>query len=171
MSRLTLTQYALEGRGHVIGPENRDVRLRRRTEIVEGVEHAIAALGHQCSAVQIHAAHAFGRPVGVTTEQRIIIGGAQEADDAELLHQLIQESLRAAFVENPALQIAFDIDVQECRDAANRHRSAVGFLDGAEIGEISPLKRVMCVRGRLRYVTIVKLCHRSEVPERAHLLG
>ena len=91
-----LDAIALEGRGHVTGPENRNVRLGRRAEGVERVQHAIAALGHQRAAVEIHAADAFGRPVGITAEQRIIIRRAQEPDDAKLLHQLVPKLLRAA---------------------------------------------------------------------------
>ena len=166
-----LDAVALEGRRHVVRPENRDVRFGRRAEIVERVQHAIAALGHQRASVQIHAADAFGRPVGIAAEQRVIIGRAEEADDAELLHQLVPELLRPRFVENAVLQVALDVDVQEARDAADRHRRAVGFLDRAEIGEISPLERFLRIRSRLRYVVTVELCHRGQILERAHLLG
>ena len=135
------------------------------------MQHAVAALGHQGAPVQIHAADAFGRPVGIAAEQRIIIRRAQEPDDPELLHQLIPELLRPRFVQDAALQVALDIDIQEARDASDGHRRAVGFLDRAEIGEISPLKGFLRIRGGLRYVAAVELRHRGQVLERAHLLG
>ena len=166
-----LDAVALEGGRHMARPENRDVRLRRRTEIVERVQHPIAALGHQRASIQIHSADAFGCPIGIAAEQRIIVGRTEEADDAELLHQLVPELLRPRLVQNAGLEVALDVDVQEGGDAPDRHRRAVGFLDGAEIGEISPLERFLRIRSRLRYVEIVELRHRGEVLERAHLFG
>ena len=165
-----LDAVALEGGRHLVRPENRDVRLGRRTEIVKGVQHPIAALGHQCAAIQIHSADAFGRPVGIAAEQRIIIRRAEESDDAKLLHQLVPKLLRPRFVENAALEVALNVDVQEAGYAADRHRGAVSFLDRAQIGEISPLERLLGIRGRLRYVMTVELCHRGQVLEGAHLL-
>ena len=147
-----LDAVALEGGRHMVRPENRDVRFGRRTEIVKRVQHPIAAFGHQCAPIQIHAADALGCPVGIAAEQRIIFGRAEEADDAQLLHQLVPELLRPRFVQNAVLQIALDIDIEEARDAADRHRRAIGLLDRAEIGEISPLERLLRIRGGLRYV-------------------
>ena len=68
-----LDAVALEVVRQVLRPEHRDVRLRRRPEIGQRVQHAIAALGHQRPAVQIDAADAFGRPVGVAAEQRVVV--------------------------------------------------------------------------------------------------
>ena len=166
-----LDAVALEGGWHVLGPQHRDVRLGRRTEIVERVQHPETALRHQRASVQIHAADAFGRPVGIAAEQRIIVRRAQEADDPELLHQLVPELLRPRFVQHARFQIALDVDIQETRDAADRHRRAIGFLDRAEIGKIGPLERLLRIGGGLGYVLVVKLRHRGEVLERPHLLG
>ena len=165
-----LDAVALEGRGHMVRPENRDVRLGRRTEIVKRVQHPVAALGHQSASIQIHSADAFGCPIGIAAEQRIVVRRAEEPDDTELLHQLVPELLRPRFVQNAFLEIALDVDVQEARDAADRHRRAVRFLDRAQIGEIGPLERLLGIRGGLRYVAIVELGHRGQVLERAHLL-
>ena len=95
---------------------------------------------------EIDAADAFGRPVGIAAEQRVVVRRAQEAHDAELLDQLVPQLLRAGFVQRAFREIALDVDVEEARDAADRHRRAVRFLDGAEIGEIGPLHRLPCVR-------------------------
>ena len=67
-----LDAVALEVVRQVFRPQHRDVRLRRRPEIGQRVQHAIAALGHERPAVQIDAADAFGRPVGVAAEQRVV---------------------------------------------------------------------------------------------------
>jgi hypothetical protein len=84
--------------GHLGRPEHSNIRLGRRTEIVKRVQHAIAASGHQGPPVKIHAANAFGRPVGVAAEQRIIVRGTEEADDTELLDKLVPELLGPSFV-------------------------------------------------------------------------
>ena len=82
-----------------------------------------------------------------------------------------QSSWAPRLVENAFLQVALDVDVEEARDAADRHRRAVGLLDRAEIGEIGPLQRFLRIRGGLRDVAAVELRHRGEVLERANLLG
>ena len=99
-----LDAVALEWRRHVVRPEHRDVRFGRRAEIVKRVQHAIAALGHQRASIQIHAADAFGRPIGIAAEQRVIVRRAQEADDAELLHQLVPKLLRPASSRTPSFR-------------------------------------------------------------------
>ena len=110
------------------------------------MQHPIAAFGHQGAPIQIHAADAFGCPVRIAAEQRIIVGRTEEADDTQLLDQLIPELLRPRFIQNALLQIALDKDIQERRDAADRHRRAIGFLDRTEIGKVSPLECFLRVR-------------------------
>ena len=126
---------------------------------------------HQRPAIQVHAADAFGRPVGIAAEQRVVVRRAQEAHDAKLLHQLVPQLLRAGLVERAFLQVALDVDIEEGRDAADRHGRAVRLLDRAEIGEIGPLHGFVRVRGRPRDVAVVELRHRREIVQRAHLLG
>ena len=47
--------------------------------LVRGMQHAIAALGHQRPAIEIGAADTFRRPVGVALVQRVVVGRAQES--------------------------------------------------------------------------------------------
>ena len=82
-----------------------------------------------------------------------------------------QSSWAPASSSRPSGQIAFDVDIEEGRDAADRHRRAIGLLDGAEIGEIGPLHRFLGVGRRAADVAVVELRHRHEVFERPHLLG
>ena len=135
------------------------------------MQHPVAALGHHRPAGQVDAADAFGRPVGIAAEQRVVVRRAQEAHDAQLLHELVPELLGAGLVQRAFAQIALDVDVEEGRDAADRHRRAVRLLDGAEIGEIGPLDRLLGIRGRARDVAVVELGHRREVFQRPHLVG
>ena len=165
-----LDAVALEVVRQVFRPQHRDVRLRRRSEIGQRVQHAIAALGHERPAIQVDAADAFGRPVGIAAEQRVVVGRAQEAHDAKLLDELVPQLLCAGFVQCAFVEVALDEDVEEARDAADRHRRAVRFLDRAQIGEIGPLHRLLRVGRRTRDVAPVELRHRGEVFERAHLV-
>ena len=135
------------------------------------MQHAEARPRHQRPAVEIHAADAFRRPIGVAREQRVIVRRAQEAHDAELLDELVDEFLGACLVESAALQVALDVDVEEGRDAADGHGRAVRFLDGAEIAEIGPLDRLTRIRRRARDVEAVALGHGRQVGESPHLLG
>ena len=120
--------------------------------------------------VEAHAADAFGRPVRVAAEQRVVIGRAQETHNAQLLHQLVPQFLGARFVQDALAQIPLDIDVEEGRDAADRHRRTVGLLHGAEIGQIGPLHCFMGIGCRARDVAIVELAHRREILKRSDLL-
>ncbi len=63
------------------------------------MEDAVAGPRHQCPAVEVHAADGLGRPVRVSAEQGVVVGRAQKADDAQLLHELVDQFLRAGFVQ------------------------------------------------------------------------
>ena len=162
---------ALEILGQVLGPENGDIGLGRRAEIGQRMQHAVAALRHQRPSIEVHAADALGRPIGVAAEQSVVVGCAQEAHDAKLLNELIPKLLGAGLVQRAFLQVALDVDVEEARDAANRHGRAVGFLHRAKIGEIGPLHGLLGVGGRAGDVIAIELRHRSQIFEGADLLG
>jgi hypothetical protein len=133
------------------------------------VKDAIAALGHERLSVQTHSGHAFGRPIRVAAEQRVVFWRAQKSDDAKLLYKLIPQFLCASFVQSLFAQIPLDINIKERRYAANRHRRAVCFLHRAQIREISPLHRFLRVGGWMPDITIVEFGHGDEVFERAYL--
>ncbi len=135
------------------------------------MQHAEAGARDQGTAIQVHAADAFGGPVRVAREQGVVIGRAQKAHDAQLLNELVDELLGPCLVESAALQVALDVDVEEGRDAADRHGGTVGLLDRTEIAEIGPLHRLAGVRGRVRDVEPVLLGHLRQIGQRPHLLG
>ena len=135
------------------------------------MQHAVAGPGDQRSPVEVHAAEALGRPVRIAAEQRIVVRRAQEADDAQLLHELVDQLLRPGLVQAALAQVALDVDVEEGRDAADRHGRAVRLLDGAEIGEVGPLHRLARGLGGTGDVAVVAPAHLGEVGQGAHLLG
>ncbi len=71
-------------------------------EVGQRVQHAEAGARHERPAVEVHAADAFGRPVRIAAEQGVVFGRAQEADDAQLLHELVDQLLGAGLVEPPS---------------------------------------------------------------------
>src|SRR6187551_2593946 len=119
------------------------------------MQHSVAALCYERLAVQIHATDAFGRPIWVTAEQRIVVGRSQKPHDAEFLYELIPQFLGAGFIQRPSLQVALDVYVEEARDAPNRHCSAVCLLNCAKICQISPLNSFLRVCGWSGNVAIV----------------
>ena len=129
--RLTLDTVLLEILRHVLRPQDRDVRLGRRTQIGQSVQHAIAAFGHERLSVQAHSGDALRRPVRISAEQRVVFRRAQKTHDPKFLHELIPQFLRARFVQNFFPQVALNIDVEECRNPTDRHRGAVRFLHRA----------------------------------------
>ena len=111
------------------------------------MQDAEAGLGHQRAAVHAHAADGLRHPDGVAAEQLVILGGAQEAHDAQLHHEVVHDLLDFLFGDKPLLQVALEINIQEGGHAAQAHRRAVLLLDGAQVAEIGPLHRFPGVAG------------------------
>jgi hypothetical protein len=103
----------LERRWQMLRPQHGHVGLGRRPEVHQGVQHAVAGARHQRPAVEVHAADAFGRPVRVAAEQRVVLRRAEEAHDAQLLDQLVDQLLRPALVELALGNVALEVDVEE----------------------------------------------------------
>ena len=135
------------------------------------MQNAVTAPCHERAPVQAHSADTFGGPIGVAAEQGVVFRCSQKANDPQFLGQLIPKFLSAGFLKDALIEVSLDIDIQEARYAANGHCRAVGFLDCAEISEIGPLEGLARVRRRAADVAFVKLRHRREVVQRAHLFG
>ena len=73
---------------------DREVRLRRRAEVVERLQEAEAGLRDQRPAVVAHPADRFGHPGRVAGEQLVVLRRAQEADDAQLDDEVVDDLLR-----------------------------------------------------------------------------
>ena len=74
-------------------------------------------------------------------------------------------------VRRPAVQVALEVDVQERRGAAQRHRGAVLLLDGGQVGEVEPLDGLAGGAGRAGDVEPVARGHLLQFFERANLLA
>ena len=155
----------------VLVPEDRDVRLRGRTEVAQGLQQTEGGLGDQGATVLTEAGVGPGGPVGVAGEDLVVVDGAQEAGDAQLHDDVVDELLGAGLVDDPVAQVPLEVDVQEAGESADAHRSTVLGLHGSQVGEVGPLDRLVGVLGRAGDVVAVGLSHDLELLERLDLLG
>ena len=166
-----LDREVLEALGQARRPEHREVGLGRRPEVVERVQHAKRALGDERAAVLAHPAHHLGHPHRVAGEQLVVLGRAQEAHDAPLDHEVVDDLLRLRLRQRAFAKVALEVDVPERRQAPGRHRRAVLLLDGGEIAEVGPLHRLARVGRRPGDVVAVARRHLLQLLERPDLLG
>ena len=156
--------------GQTSRPEHREVGFGSRSEIGERVEDAVAGFRHHRAAVHAHTADRFGHPNGVAGEERVVFGSAEEAHNAELHHELVNEFLCFHFRELTGAEIAFDVDVEEGRNTADRHGSTVLILDGCEVSEVNILHcfaRIFCGTRKVETVSFTEF---YEVFQRIDLL-
>jgi len=142
-----------------------------RPQVVQGLEHAEAGPGHQRAAVVAHAADRFGDPGGIAGEQLVVLGGAQEAHDAELDDEVVDDLLGLALGEAARLEVALEVDVEEGGDAAQRHGGAVLLFHRRQISEVEPLHGLAGGAGRGRDVEAVAGGHGLELLQGPPLLG
>ena len=97
----------------------------------------------------------LGHPGRIAGEELVVLRRAQKADDAELDDEVIDDLLRLLLGERARREVALEVDVEEGRGPAQRHRGAVLFLDGGQIGEVEPLHGFARGAGRARDVEAV----------------
>ena len=141
--------------GQVLVPEDGDVRLGGRAEVHQSLEQTERGLGDQRAAVVAEAGVGPGGPVGVAREDLVVGDGAQEAGDAQLDHQGVDDLLRAGLIERAVLQVALEVAVEEAGEAADRHGGAVLRLHGGQVAEVGPLHSLVRVGGRAGDVVAV----------------
>ncbi len=113
----------------------------------------------------------FGHPGRVAGEQIVIFGRAQETDDAQLDDEIVDDFLRLFLGHQPGFEVALEIDVEEGRDAAQRHGRAVLLLHAGEVAEIEPLHGFLRGGRRSGNVEAVFGRHFLELAERADLFA
>ena len=109
--------------------------------------------------------------MGSPGEELVVLGCAQETDDAQLDHEVIDDLLRQLLGQGTRREIPFEIDVKERRGAPERHRGAVLLFDAGEVPEIKPLDCLSRAARRARDVEPVARRHLLQFLERADLLG
>src|SRR6185436_16205533 len=77
---------------------------------------------------------------------------------------------RLFLAQTPGGEIALEVDVEERRGTAERHRRAVLFLDAGEIAEVQPLHGLLRGARRRRNIEAVGGGHLEQLLQRANLL-
>ena len=161
----------LEPLGQPITPEHGEVRLRRRAQVVEGLQHPQGRPGDQRPAVEAHPPDRLGHPGRVAGEQGVVLGGAQEPDDPELDHQIVDELLGLRLGQLAGDQVALQVHVQERRGPTQGHGRTVLLLHRRQIGEVEPLDGFPRRPRRSGDVEPVRGRHHLELTQGPDLLG
>ena len=129
-------------------PQHGQVRLRRRSQIFQGVEIAVGHLGHHMPAVDAHAADGFCNPGRISGKQGIVLRSSGKFHQTQLHDKVVYKLLDLFLCEGSILKIPLGIDIQESRSPAKRHGSPVLLFDGSQITEIQPLDGFPDIGGR-----------------------
>ena len=166
-----LDREALEALGQPRRPEHGDVGLGRWSEVVQGVQHPECALGDERAAVLAHSTHHLGYPNRIAGEQFVVLRRAQEAHDAPLDDEIVDDFLGLRLRQRPFAKVPLEIDVPERGQASRGHCRAILLLDGGEIAEVGPLHRLARVARRAGDVVAIEQCHLLQLLQRPDLLG
>ena len=157
--------------GQVVAPQNGEVGLGGSTQVIQGVQIAVAHLGDHVTAIGAHTAQALGDPGGIAGEDVVVIGGTGKLDQTQLHNKVVYKLLDLLFGEDAVAQVALGIDIQEGGGAAQAHGSAVLLLDSSEIGKVNSLNRFLNIRGGLGDIAAVNTRHGFQLFKGTDLLG
>ena len=112
-----------------------------------------------------------GCPVRVAGEDLVIIDGAQEADDAQLENQGVDDFLGVFLGDDASGEVALEVAIEEGGQAADGHCGAILGLNGCQVAEVGPLYCLVSGLSRLGDVEAVGLSHLLELLQGLDLLG
>ena len=131
----------------------------------------VGHFGDHVPPVDAHAADGFRHPGGVPGEQVVVVRRADEADDAQLHHELVNDFLHSLFRDEALFQVAGKVNVKEGGDAAQGHGRAVLFLHGGQVAQVGPLHGFAGVPGGAAEVAAVGGAHPGEFLQGADLFA
>ena len=140
---------ALEVIRQLVAVQNCHVRLRGRAHVLEGVQETEVVLGNHGTAVLTLTADGQCSPYRVAGEQLVVGRNTSELNHSELEYEVVDELLSLSLSQSAVVDVTLDIDIEECRDTADGHCSAVLGLDSSQIAEVCPLNSLACVCSRL----------------------
>ena len=161
----------LEVQRQFFRPQNGDVRLRRRTHGVQGVQEAEAVFGHQSTAVNAHTADGFSCPDWVTGEQLIVFRGTQEANHTQFHDQVVNHFLSVLLGDFARFHITFDVSIQEGGYTTEGHCCTVLRLNSGQVAEVGPLDSFLSVGCRTRDIAAIFSRHFFDLTQRAMLFS
>ena len=111
-------------------------------------------------------------PHRIAGENLVVRSRSELTHEPELNDEVVDQFLRLSLGSKRAgSKVAFDVHVEEGVEAAEGDGGAVVGLDGGEVGEVGPSRRLGRRRGGAGDVTVVPGRHAREVFERADLKG
>ena len=150
--------------------QHREVRLRRRSHILQSVEETVIRLCHHGTSVHPKASHLQSRPYRVTGKQLIVRRNSRKFYHAALHNKVIDQLLCLCLCDCSVLQISLNINIEERRYTADAHRCTVLCLDRCEISKVQPLYCLMRIFSRAGNIIAINSCHFLHFSERADLL-
>ena len=120
-------------------------------------------LGNHVTSVNTHTTYAGSSPDGVTTEEVVVLGSTQEANDTQLHNQLVDHLLSLSLSDKTLLQVALDKDIKESTNTTEAHGSTVLVLNSSQVTEVGPLDSLASVGSGLAYIEAVVSTHALEL--------
>ena len=111
------------------GIEHRQVRLRRRPHIFQGMEETKTGLCHLGAPIHTDTTHIQGSPYRITGKQLVIGFNTGEFYHTKLHGHMIHQLLCFLLRQSAICQISLNINIQESRDTSHTHSCAVLCLD------------------------------------------
>ena len=139
------------------GPQHGQVRLRRSSQIFQGVQVTVRHTGYHMTSVDAHTADGFGYPGGISGEKGIVFRCPCEFYQTQLHDEMIYKFLDLFLCKGSVLQISFGINIQKGGGASQGHGSAVLLFDGCQIAEVQPLNGFLHIGGRAGNVIAVNI--------------
>ena len=165
-----LCAEALEAFRKILRPENRDVRLCARSEVIKRLEEAVAGSRDHCSAVLAHTCKRARYPYGISREEIIIFGSTQVADETHLDNEIVYKLLCVNLVKRTLINITLNINIDKRGDTSDTVCRTVLLLDCSEISEIEPLYCLVSVFCGTLYIASVLCSHLNELSHKVELL-
>ena len=166
-----LGTVALPVFGQSGAPQYGQVGFGRRTHVVECVEETVVGLGDHVTAVYAHATDGGSGPDGVSAEEVVVFGCAQEPHDTQFHNHLVDHLLCLLFGDEALLQVALDVDVEEGTHTSQRHGCTVLVLHGTQVAEVGPLDGFAGIGGRTGDIEAVGGTHAFKLLQGLNLLG
>ena len=162
---------ALEVLGQIHRPQNGQVRLGSRAQVVQGVQVTVGHLGNEVTSADAHAADGLGYPLGVAGEQCVVLGSTGKLDQTQLHDEVVHQLLQILFRKGALFEVTLCVNIQEGRGTAQAHSGAVLLLNCGQVAEVQPLDRFLGVGSGLGDIVAVGRCHLLQILQRTDLLG
>ena len=97
--------------------------------------------------------------VGSPANKFVVFRRTKESNDAQFDDEIVHDLLRLLLGEHARCEIAVEVNVEKCRNPAQRHCGAVLFLYRCQVGEVKPLHCFARVARRVGDIEAVTCRH------------